>query len=164
MQKGASHVCLWKHMWSRGEVGQSAPSRPATRSWWFMSSSRSHLSRCPMWWTCMWKFLCAGPVRACVCVCCSHPRRQALWRCWRDCFSVGSLGRAQLGRHCGRLIYVGQRLGAVLRLAVLCAVPLIAICVVVEVWRWKQREAEKEMKRRPTTISVSIQKSARARL
>lgn len=87
--------------------------------------------------------MCAGPcVRAC-----AYPWRQALRWCWRDRFSVGPLGRAQLRRHGGRFVDVGQRLGAVLRLAVLGGVPLVPICVVVEVWTWKQRRAEKEMKR-----------------
>lgn len=101
-----------------------------------------------MWWSCE-KF---------VCVCCSYPGRQALWRCRRHRFSVGALGRAQLGRHGGRFIYVGQRLGAVLRLAVLCAVPLVPICVVVEVWRWKPKEAEKEMKRKLLVLQYRSKK------
>lgn len=80
--------------------------------------------------------------RVCVCVCgCSYPRMQALWWCWRDCFSVRPLGRAQLGRHGGRFIYIGQRLRAILRFAVLRSVPLIAICVVVKVWRQRGRES-----------------------
>lgn len=78
------------------------------------------------------------------CVCCSYPWRQALWWCWRDCLSIGPLGRAQLGRHGGRFIYVGQRLGAVLRLAIVSTVSLIPISVVVEVWRWKEREAKRK--------------------
>lgn len=66
---------------------------------------------------------------------CSYPRRQALWCCWRDGFSIGPLGCAQLGRHGGWFIDEGQSLWAILRLAVLRTVPLIAICVVVKVCR-----------------------------
>lgn len=74
----------------------------------------------------------------------SYPWRQALWWCWRDCLSIGPLGRAQLGRHGGRFVYVGQRLGAVLRLAIVGTVPLIPISIVVEVWRWEEREAKRK--------------------
>lgn len=77
----------------------------------------------------------------CVYVCVhSYPRQQALWWCGGNSFSVRPLGHAQLGRHGGRFVDIGQRLWAILRLDILRSVPLVAICVVVKVWREGERE------------------------
>lgn len=65
----------------------------------------------------------------------SYPCQQALWWSGGDGLSVGPLGCTQLWRHGGRLIYEGQGLRAVLRLAVLRSVSLVAVCVVVKVCR-----------------------------
>lgn len=78
--------------------------------------------------------------RVCECVY-SYPRQQALWWCRGHSFSVWPLGRAQLGRHGGRFVNIGQRLGAILRLDILCPVRLVAICVVVKVWGDRGRES-----------------------
>lgn len=64
----------------------------------------------------------------------SYPMQQALWWGRGYSFSVRALGHAQLGRHGGRFVNVGQRLWAILRLDIFCPVCLVAICVVVKVW------------------------------
>lgn len=80
----------------------------------------------------------------------SYPCQQALGWCRGHRLSVGPLGRAQLGRHGGGFVYEGQRLRAVLGLAVLRSVPLVAICVVVEVW---EGDSEAEV---PVSILATV--------
>lgn len=59
----------------------------------------------------------------------SYPRRGG------SGFPVRTLRQAQLGRHGGRFIYIGQCLWSILGLPVFWPVSLISICVIVEIWR-----------------------------
>lgn len=66
-----------------------------------------------------------------------------------DRLTIRPLRHAQLWGHGGRFVYVGQRLGAILGLAVFGSVPVVAICIVIEVCMWRGKERKVQVYRRP---------------